>query len=415
MPSATATLKPAMLRILLAASLLSLASAQAAAAGPPGAAWQRHTIDDSSRGADGVRLADVNHDGLLDIVIGWEEGGVTRVYLHPGYARANERWPSITVGRTPSVEDAVFVDLDGDGAVDVVSSSEGRTRAMHVHWAPTERDRYREADAWRMEPLPAAAGAMMWMFCLPLQIDGRHGPDLVAAGKGDGAALGWFSAPRDARRLADWKWHPLRPVGWVMSLLAHDMDGDGDQDIVFSDRKGARTGCFWLERPNRAAELPHPWKEHHIGLAGREVMFIALADLDGDGVQDVLACVSPASLFWLRRAGADSSHWTEHALPVPTFSGLPKAVAVGDLDLDGRLDIVVTCENAVAPKHGVWWLRNTGKAGAGAWEPRTLGGVDGVKHDLVELLDLDGDGDLDVLTCEERTGLGVFWYENPAR
>ena len=39
---------------------------------------------------------------------------------------------------------------------------------------------------------------------------------------------------------------------------------------------------------------------------------------------------------------------------------------------------------------------------------------DGIKHDLVELLDLDGDGDPDVLTCEETKNLGVFGY-NPAR
>ena len=36
--------------------------------------WPRHVIDDSSVGADGVRLADVNGDGLPDITTGWEEG-----------------------------------------------------------------------------------------------------------------------------------------------------------------------------------------------------------------------------------------------------------------------------------------------------------------------------------------------------
>jgi hypothetical protein len=41
--------------------------------------------------------------------------------------------------------------------------------------------------------------------------------------------------------------------------------------------------------------------------------------------------------------------------------------------------------------------------------------MDGVKHDLVELIDLDDDGDLDLLTCEEVTNLGVIWYENPAK
>ena len=36
--------------------------------------WTRHTIDNSSRGADGVRFLDVNGDGLEDIATGWEEG-----------------------------------------------------------------------------------------------------------------------------------------------------------------------------------------------------------------------------------------------------------------------------------------------------------------------------------------------------
>ena len=31
----------------------------------------------------------------------------------------------------------------------------------------------------------------------------------------------------------------------------------------------------------------------------------------------------------------------------------------------------------------------------------------------MKLLDIDADGDLDILTCEERDNLGVIWYENP--
>ena len=55
--------------------------------------WKRHTIDGSSRGADGVRLADVNGDGLQDMVTGWEEGGVVRLYLNPGPKRSQRPWP----------------------------------------------------------------------------------------------------------------------------------------------------------------------------------------------------------------------------------------------------------------------------------------------------------------------------------
>ena len=59
-----------------------------AVAGQRGAPWRLNVIDDTSRGADGVKLADVNGDGLPDIATGWEEGGVTRVYVNPGSRRS---------------------------------------------------------------------------------------------------------------------------------------------------------------------------------------------------------------------------------------------------------------------------------------------------------------------------------------
>ena len=78
--------------------------------------WKLHVIDNSFSGADGVRLADVNGDSLMDITTGFEEGDFTKVYIHPGHDKVNTPWPSVIVGKTPNVEDAVFADLDGDGA-----------------------------------------------------------------------------------------------------------------------------------------------------------------------------------------------------------------------------------------------------------------------------------------------------------
>ena len=116
--------------------------------------WERHTIDQSSRGADGVRLQDVNGDGLMDIATGWEEGGQVKVYLHPGHQKVRQPWPSVIVGEVPSPEDAVFMDVDGNGMVDVVSSCEGKTRSVFVHWAPQHSKDYLDAKQWKTTTIP---------------------------------------------------------------------------------------------------------------------------------------------------------------------------------------------------------------------------------------------------------------------
>ncbi len=156
------------------------------------ATWARHTIDNSSRGADGVRLRDVNGDGLPDIATGWEEGGVIRVYLHPGYANAKQPWPAVTVGAVKSPEDAVLVDLDSDGAFDVVSSCEGRVRTMFFHWAPGRPQRFLDPAAWTTQPITVTKEQQSWMFALPMDVDNRHGVDLIVGSKGTGAeSAGW--------------------------------------------------------------------------------------------------------------------------------------------------------------------------------------------------------------------------------
>ena len=385
--------------------------------------WKRHIIDNFSRGADGVRLADVNGDRHLDITTGWEQGGAVRAYLNPGPARAKEKWPAVTVGHAGNVEDAVFVDLDGDGAFDVVSSCEGTTRTIFVHWAPREKNRYLDAAAWRTTPLPVTQDKARWMFCAPAQLDGRHGADLIVGSKDrapGGAVIGWLEAPRDARDLAAWKWHALRPAGWVMGLEAADMDGDGDPDIVFSERfDGAKSGCHWLENPGPGEAQARPWKEHAIGVAGQDALFFCLTDLDRDGLQDVCVGTHGAgeaanAVHFLRRLDRTGTRWAERRIELPAGSAEFKAVSAGDIDLDGRPDLVVSFVHAKR-KAGLLWLSHDGAPFSGRWTAHALSGVDGVKHDLVALIDLDADGDLDAITTEEVTNLGVIWYENPTK
>ena len=62
---------------------------------------------------------------------------------------------------------------------------------------------------------------------------------------------------------------------------------------------------------------------------------------------------------------------------------------------------------------------------ASKWTATSISGPEGFINDLLQLIDLDHDGDLDVVTVEEKgpylskgykgKELGVIWYENPAR
>jgi hypothetical protein len=156
-----------------------------------------------------------------------------------------------------------------------------------------------------------------------------------------------------------------------------------------------------------------------------EAMHHTLADLDGDGLQDMLVAVKSQGLRYHRRISQSPLRWKTYTIQMPSNSGGGKAVQVADINLDGQLDIVVACEHAINGKIGTYWISYKNKPTDSRWTATSISGPEGYINDLVQLIDLDGDGDLDVVTVEEKgpylarghkvKELGVIWYENPAR
>ncbi|MDC0267958.1 VCBS repeat-containing protein, partial [bacterium] len=379
------------LRIFLALALVHSVSIQ-----PLLADWQRHTIDATSQGADGVRLADVNGDALLDIATGWEEGGKVRVYLNPGRERVTLPWPKATVGEVASPEDAVFIDMNADGVFDVVSSCEGKNQSVYVHWAPPEIDAYLDSSAWKTEAIPGLQKLAMWMFAYPARIDSNEKVDLVLGSKGDKARLGWLKAPGPSRGLEDWKYVPLYDVAWIMSIVCLDADQDGDQDILISDRKGSHQGIICLENPLPLGDPADSgaWKHHRVGPLGQEVMFLHTMPSEELKGTDVWVGVKPKGMVGFSMDHAFNTLEHSIRLILPEWMGTSKGVAQGDINKDGQLELVISCEGATRGRSGLAWCSIPKKESPKGHMPifHDIAGSMGVKFDRIELLDLDEDG-----------------------
>ena len=127
----------------------------------------------------------------------------------------------------------------------------------------------------------------------------------------------------------------------------------------------------------------------------------ALGDIDGDGLLDGLAGSSSGNgLFWY-----EYPNWTKH--PIRASGSWTTDMQVGDVDLDGDLDVVIPNGS------GIQWYENPRPE----QDPRTavwtehLIGSDGANNHDVELGDVDGDGALDVVTRKKQGGVTYLWRQ----
>jgi hypothetical protein len=384
---------------------------------PPEEAWQRHTIHAGPNGADGVHLADIDGDGDQDAVTPWEQSGIVTVSLNPGCNAARGEWPTTIVGSSMgSVEDARFADIDDDGRLDIVAA--GETRKVWVLFGPVP-----PATVWTKVTIGAATNVSKWIKADVADLNGDGKLDILVGGKVEPAQVGWLTSPTP-RVSTSWTYNQIGPASWVMSLFARDLDGDGDQDVLVTDRgfltlpdgtrDYSRAGVRWIERTGAT------WIEHPIGRDPGEAKMCSWADVTGDGREDVAFASSNENTGSLALWSHDGTcaNWTRTEVPMPANVGQVQDVQVGDIDRDGDMDLVVSSAHADPPLSGIVWLE------APTWTRHEVSGPDGIKFDHAALADVDGDGDADIVQTEQHwdqdgdgdqgPGLGLVWFRNEA-
>lgn len=280
-------------------------------------------------------------------------------------------------------------DMDGDGDIDVLGAAEAS--GVVAIWT---NDGARPP-GWTAQVVDPSFTLAEAVWGGDLDGDGR--PDLVATSKGTNPALAWWR--NEGGTPPVWTKQIIRrPWGNTYEVCVGDLDRDGDPDLL-STSCTSNEIAWW----RNDGGTPLVWTFQVIAGGFSEAHSAWFADLDGDGDNDVVgAGISANEVAWWRQETGPSPTWTKFTIH-GQFTGA-RSVRTGDVDGDGRADVVGTCwDGRVA-----WWKNDGGEPLL--WTEQLLDTQLGGGHS-VGLADLDGDGDLDV-TAAGFTANTVRWYEN---
>jgi hypothetical protein len=308
---------------------------------------------------------DVNADGKVDFVtcsyfeknVGWVE--------NPG--SPGKSWTYHEIDLPGPSEAAVLVDLDGDGALDVLPNT-----VSTVVWYGLEKAG--SEPKWNRHDFGALSEKVKGHGVGTGDVNGDGKLDLLTP-------TGWFEA--SAKGLEPTAtWHPAWNLGATgIQILARDIDGDSLSDVVYG--MGHARGLFWIKQEKGSNGEPTWSQPIEIDRSLTSVHTLLWADIDGDGKKDELVTgkrvyaheveegdTEASQVAWYNFDRAAKS-WKKHSI----FLGQPATNAPKE-----------------AAKRSAQKDFPAGTAGTGL---------------EMTAIDIDGDGDID-LVCSGKSGLYLF-------
>ena len=203
--------------------------------------------------------------------------------------------------------------------------------------------------------------------------------------------------------------------GWVTHIISNnypvfrcvypgDLDGDGDMDVAGANGSYLNKGIEWWRNDDGAGDS---WTRFYVDDQYGQPGFVCCADINSD---DTLEVVSPSGTtpnqiaWWESSTIPPDSVWEKHVVSSTTDDGWELYPV--DLDKDGDMDILCA---SLDYNNGLTFWENTDGVGL-SWTEHSIGDYWALGYS-VHAGDLDNDGDYDVIYCN-REAREVSWWEN---
>jgi hypothetical protein len=290
-------------------------------------------------------LADLDGDGRLDIVTENEETGMVNVFQNlssPGSLTTSSFGPRIDLPVGSQPVSVAVGDMDGDGKPDIIAANFGSGTLSILRNLSTGGLLTSNSFAAAMSL--SAPGNPSQVLAQDLDGDGKA--DLVVANYNTSSGISIFRNTSTPGTFSFASRVDLStPSSAEVAIAIGDIDGDGNQDVVVGSYNTANFSVYRnIGSPGSVS----------VGSFAAPVTFatgpdiprggIALGDIDGDGKLDLAVVGQYSSSMYLYRNLSTPGSFTSSSLasPVTFASGNnPATVVIGDLDGDGRPDIVM--------------------------------------------------------------------------